>query len=207
MAADTRSIAERLHEGHLYHPGDADIVAEQAAAAEALRTFNATSPAEMDRLVALMQSMCAEFGESSQALPPLKANFGCRFLHVGRDVFINFGLTLVDDTHIYIGDGTMLGPNVTIVAGNHPVAPALRRRGVQYNLPVHIGRNCWIGAGAIILPGITIGDASIIGAGSVVTRDIPAGVVAVSSPCRVLRTFTAEELACEDVATWEAQRR
>ena len=93
----------------------------------------------------------------------------------------------MDDTHIYIGDYTMLGPNVTIATAGHPIDPELRRRGLQYNLPVRIGRNCWLGAGVIVMPGVTIGDNTVIGAGSVVTKDIPAGVVAVGNPCRVLR--------------------
>ena len=93
----------------------------------------------------------------------------------------------MDDTHIYIGDATMLGPNVVIATAGHPIDPELRKRGLQYNLPVYIGRNCWLGAGVIVMPGITIGDNTVIGAGSVVTKDIPSGVVAVGNPCKVLR--------------------
>ena len=96
-------------------------------------------------------------------------------------------LTLVDDTHIYIGDCTMIGPNVTIATAGHPIEPGLRSRGLQYNMPVHIGKNCWLGAGVIVMPGVTIGDNTVIGAGSIVTRDIPANVVAVGNPCRVMR--------------------
>ena len=92
-----------------------------------------------------------------------------------------------DITKYYIGDYTMLGPNVTIATAGHPIDPELRARGLQYNLPVRIGRNCWLGAGVIVMPGITIGDNTVIGAGSVVTKDIPSGVVAVGNPCKVLR--------------------
>lgn len=88
---------------------------------------------------------------------------------------------------IYIGDYTMLGPNVTIATAGHPILPQLREKALQFNMPVHIGRNCWIGAGAIIMPGISIGDNTVIGAGSIVTKDIPSNVVAVGNPCRVLR--------------------
>ncbi|MDE6219494.1 MAG: sugar O-acetyltransferase, partial [Lachnospiraceae bacterium] len=101
--------------------------------------------------------------------------------------YANYGLTCVDDTHIYIGDYTMLGPNVTIATAGHPILPELRQRGLQYNMPVHIGQNCWIGAGAVIMPGVTIGDNVVIGAGSVVTKDIPSDVVAVGNPCRIMR--------------------
>ena len=102
----------------------------------------------------------------------------------------------MDDTHIFIGDGTMLGPNVTIATAGHPILPALRRLGYQYNAPVHIGKNCWLGAGVIVLPGITIGDDTVVGAGSVVTHDLPGGVVAVGVPCRVLRPIDESDKVC-----------
>ena len=108
-------------------------------------------------------------------------------VHFGNNVYANFNLTMVDDTHIYVGDCTMFGPNVTVATAGHPIDPELREKGYQYNMPVKIGRNCWIGAGAVIVPGITIGDNVVIGAGSVVTKDIPSNVVAVGNPCRVLR--------------------
>ena len=108
-------------------------------------------------------------------------------MHTGNGVYGNFNLTLVDDGDIYIGDRCMFGPNVTVATAGHPVEPKLRSRGLQFNLPVHIGKNVWVGAGAVILPGVTIGDNSVIGAGSVVTKDIPANCVAVGNPCRVLR--------------------
>ena len=93
----------------------------------------------------------------------------------------------MDDTHIYVGDFCMFGPHVTVATAGHPILPPLREQGLQYNAEVHIGKNCWIGAGALVMPGVTIGDNCVIGAGSVVTRDIPANVVAVGNPCRVLR--------------------
>ena len=93
----------------------------------------------------------------------------------------------MDDAHIYVGDGTMFAPNVVVATGAHPIDPTLRAGAYQYNLEVHIGKNCWLGAGTVVLPGVTIGDNSVIGAGSVVTHDIPANVVAVGTPCRVVR--------------------
>ena len=106
---------------------------------------------------------------------------------MGNNVYVNFNLTLVDDADVFIGDHTMIGPNVTIATANHPLEPALREKALQYNTPVHIGKNVWIGAGAILLPGVHIGDHSIIGAGSIVTKDIPSMVVAVGNPCRILK--------------------
>ena len=131
--------------------------------------------------------MFAELGENCYIEPPLQANWGGKFVHFGSNVYANFHLTLVDDTDIYVGDNVMIGPNVTISAGTHPVHPELRRKQAQYNLSITIGSNVWIGANSVILPGVRIGDNTVIGAGSVVTRDIPANVVAVGSPCRVLR--------------------
>ena len=100
---------------------------------------------------------------------------------------------MVDDTHIYVGDYTMIGPNVTVATAGHPILPELRKKAYQYNAPVHIGRNCWIGAGTIILPGVSIGDNTVIGAGSVVTKDIPQNVVAVGNPCRVKREINERD--------------
>ena len=102
-------------------------------------------------------------------------------------MYANFNLTCVDDAAIYVGDDTMFAPNVVITTTNHTINPELREKRMQYVKPVHIGKNVWIGSGAVILPGVTIGDNSVIGAGSIVTKDIPANVVAVGNPCRVLR--------------------
>lgn len=177
---------ERMHTGELYDTQDASIVEEQVKCLEVLYDFNATRPSQMKEREALMKKLFAEVGEGCYIEPPLHANWG-RYTHLGDYVYANFNLTLVDDTHVYIGNHVMIGPNVTIDTGTHPICPELRRDAVQYNLPVQIGDNVWLGAGTIVLPGVTIGENSVIGAGSVVTRDIPANVVAVGAPCRVLR--------------------
>ncbi len=178
---------EKLHSTRIYDPGDPEIMREQLLCLEKLYDFNATRPSEGDKRNALLKEMFAELGEGCYIEPPLHANWGGRHVHFGNNVYANFNLTLVDDTHIRVGDNVMFGPNVTVATAAHPVEPELRRRALQYNVPVRIGNNVWIGAGAIILPGVTIGDNSVIGAGSVVTRDIPSGVVAVGNPCRVMR--------------------
>lgn len=115
---------------------------------------------------------------------------GRRALHFGKNIYANFNLTLVDDTHIYVGDYTMFGPNVVVASAGHPILPSLRVKAYQYNFPVRIGKNCWIGAGVVIVPGVTIGAGTVIGAGSVVTKDIPANRRAVGNPCRVLREIS-----------------
>ena len=141
----------------------------------------------------MLSQLFAEVGEGCYVESPFYANWGGRHVHLGKGVYANYGVTFVDDTHIYVGDYTMIGPNVTLVTAAHPIAPELRQKGLQYNLPVRIGRNCWLGAGVVVLPGVSIGDNTVIGAGSVVTRDIPANVVAVGSPCRVLRPIGEQD--------------
>lgn len=178
---------EKLHNEMLYLPDDPEIMREQLCCLEKLYDFNATRPTELEKRDALLREMFAELGEDCYVEPPLYANWGGKHVHFGDRVYANFHLTLVDDTHIYVGSNTMFAPNVTVATAGHPILPVLRAQAYQYNLPVHIGRNCWIGAGAVILPGVTIGDNTVIGAGSVVTKDIPANVVAVGNPCRVLR--------------------
>lgn len=180
-------MKERLHTGELYLPGDEAIMEEQKKCLERLYDFNRTRPGEMEKRQEMMKEMFAEVGENCYIEPPFHANFGGAHIHLGKNVYANFNFTCVDDTHIYIGDYTMFGPNVTVATAGHPLLPSLRERGYQYNMPVHIGRNCWIGAGAIILPGITVGDNVVIGAGSIVTKDLPSNVLAVGNPCRILR--------------------
>ncbi len=181
------SMREKLHTGELYLPDDEEIMKEQLQKLDRLYDFNQIRPTELDKRARMLKEMFAEIGENCYIEPPLHANFGGAHVHFGKNVYANFGLTLVDDTHIYVGDYTMLGPNVVIATAGHPILPELREKAYQYNMPVRIGRNCWIGAGAILLPGVTIGDNVVVGAGSVVTKDLPSGVVAVGNPCRVLR--------------------
>ena len=185
----------KQHAGGLYQPMDPEILSEQTACLEKLYEYNQTRPSEAGRRMELLREMFAEIGEDCYIEPPLHANFGGRFVHFGRRVYANFGLTLVDDTHIYVGDATMFGPNVVVHTAAHPILPEARREGLQFNLPVRIGRCCWVGAGAVILPGVAIGDNTVVGAGSVVTRDLPANVVAVGSPCRVLREIGERDRA------------
>ena len=180
----------KLHSGELYLPNDDEIVKEQTACLELLYDYNATRPSEVEKRAEILKKMFAEIGGDCYIEPPLHSNFGGHHVHFGKNVYANFNLTLVDDTHIYVGDYTMIGPNVTIATAGHPILPVLREQAYQYNASVHIGRNCWLGAGVIVLPGVTIGDNSVIGAGSIVTKDIPANVIAVGNPCRVLREIS-----------------
>lgn len=185
---------EKLHSGVLYLPDDDDIINLQEKCLEKLYDFNMTRPREMEKRSAMLKDMFAEIGEECYIEPPLHANWGGHHVHFGNRVYANFNLTLVDDTHIYVGECTMFAPNVTVATAGHPIAPCLRKYGIQYNAPVRIGKNCWIGAGALIMPGVTIGDNTVIGAGSVVTKDIPSNVVAVGNPCRVMREINEQDM-------------
>lgn len=179
--------SEKMHNGMLYNPGDEEILREQTICQELLYDFNQTRPSQGEKRQELLKKMFAEIGENCYIEPPLHANFGGRHIHFGKNIYANYNLTVVDDTHVYVGDYTMFGPNVTIATAGHPIETGLRQKGYQYNIPVRIGKNCWIGAGVVLLPGVTVGDNTVIGAGSVVTRDIPANVVAVGNPCHILR--------------------
>ena len=184
---------EKQHSGMLYQPMGDDILIDQMGYMDALREYEAIPRVNQAARFAKLKEMFAEVGEGTYVESPFYANFGGRHVHLGRNVYTNFGATFVDDTHIYIGDCTMLGPHVTIATASHPIDPELRSRGLQYNLPVRIGRNCWLGAGVIVMPGVTIGDNVVIGAGSIVTKDIPSNVVAVGNPCRVLREVSEHD--------------
>lgn len=186
-------MKDRMHTGELFLPGDEEIMKIQEACLEKLYDYNQTRPSEGAKREQMLKDMFAEIGEYCYIEPPFHSNFGGAHVHFGKCVYANFNLTLVDDTHIYVGDYTMFGPNVVVATAGHPILPELREKIYQYNMPVHIGRNCWIGAGVIIVPGVTIGDNVVIGAGSIVTKDIPSNVVAVGNPCRVLRDINEQD--------------
>ena len=180
------TLEEQMLEGKLYDCTDEGLQAQQRALNELVYDYNRTRPSQGELRQQLLEKIFAQVGEGCYIEPPLHANWGSH-THLGNFVYANFNLTLVDDTHVYIGDHVLIGPNVTISAAGHPVEPSLRERGYQFNVPIRIEENVWIGAGAILLPGITIGKNSVIGAGSVVARDIPPNVLALGVPCRVAR--------------------
>ena len=187
------SNKDKMHTGELYLPGDVEIMKEQQICLDKLYDYNMTRPTESEKRQKLLKEMFAEIGEDCYIEPPFHANLGGKHVHFGKCVYANFNFTAVDDTHIYVGDYTMFGPNVILATAGHPILPKLRQEAYQYNMPVHIGKNCWLGAGVIVLPGVTIGDNTVIGAGSVVTKDIPSNVVAVGNPCRVLREINEHD--------------
>lgn len=179
-------LLERMESGKLFYAGDPELVQAKLRCKELLYDFNHARPSQAGEMLALLGQLLGAMGEGCWIEPPLYVNWGSR-ITLGDRVYANTGLTVIDDTFVTIGSHVMLGPRVTISAATHPVDPELRRQAYQYDLPVTIEENVWVGAGATILPGVTIGKNSVIGAGSVVDRDIPPDVVAAGVPCRVLR--------------------
>lgn len=181
------SEKERMEKGLIYDATVKEIMSEQVKYLDAVYRYNLTAPMELEKREELLKEMLGSVGEGCYIEPPFRANWGGKNVHFGNYVYANFNLTMVDDGNIYVGDNVMFGPNVTVATANHPIIPELRDRGLQYNKDVHIGKNVWIGAGSVIVPGVSIGENTVIGAGSVVTKDIPANCVAYGSPCRVAR--------------------
>ena len=178
---------ERMAKGLIYDPNNAELAKEQIVYMDKLWEFNRLKPSEQEQKQKYMKETFAECGEDCYIELPFFANWGGKNLHFGNKVYANFNLTVVDDGEVFVGARVMFGPNVTIATANHPIEPSLRKDALQYNREVHIGENVWIGAGTVIIPGVSIGKNSVIGAGSVVVKNIPDDVVAVGNPCRVIR--------------------
>ena len=175
-----RSEREKMLAGELYRPGDAEIQSELAATADWLARYNASLPAaRRDLLLERFGSV----GAGAEIRPPFFCDYAFN-IHLGAGAFLNFNCVILDVVRVEIGEATQIGPAVQIYAADHPRDPAQRRSGLEFGRPVRIGRNVWIGGGAIILPGIVVGDNALIGAGSVVTRDVPAGATVRGNPAR-----------------------
>ena len=185
---------EKMLEGKIYDPLDPEIQKEQFPFQDKLWEFNPLKPSDLEKKEAYMKEVFAECGEGCYIELPFHANWGGHHVHFGSGIYVNSNMTMVDDAHIYVGDKVMFGPNVSIITASHPIEPELRARGLQYNRDVHIGDNVWIGTGVIILPGVHIGKNSVIGAGSMVTKDIPDNVVAFGNPCRVIRRIEPQDV-------------
>lgn len=181
--------------GEIYDSVDQELLLAQHECVERLNQFNATpdTPEGLARREQLLKEILGRHNNLPYIIPPIYSNWGLKNVHIGRDVVFNFGTCIVDDGPVYVGDDSLIGPGCHIVTSIHPVSPRLRRKKLQYNKPVRLGNNVWLGAGAIILPGVTIGDNSIVGAGSVVTHDVPSDTIVVGNPAKVLRKITAED--------------
>lgn len=171
--------------GGLYDAADPELQAERDAAAQWMVRYNAGSGLPAAQRLAVLRERLASAGDGTEVRPPFFCDYGSN-ISLGDRVFLNFNGVILDVVPVTIGDGTQIGPGVQIYAADHPRDPTARRSGLEFGHPVRIGRNVWIGGGAIILPGVTIGDDAVIGAGSVVTRDVPAGATVAGNPARPL---------------------
>ncbi len=188
-----KETLQRMSDGRVYYCNSEELMQKQLECMENIYDYNATRPSEQEKRASLLKKIFAEIGEDGYVEPPLRANWGIN-THIGNHFYSNFNLTLVDDTDIYIGDNVLIGPNVVLATANHPVRPDIRRKAAQYNLPIHIGNNVWLGAGVIVVPGVSIGDNTVVGAGSIVTKDLPADCVAFGNPCRVHRKIFERDM-------------
>ena len=178
-----RTEKQKMLAGDYYRPTDPEIQADQAATKAWLVRYNAALAASPAARRALLAERLAAVGEGAVIRPPFHCDFGYN-VRLGAGAFLNFGCVILDVVTVEIGEGTQIGPAVQIYAADHPREPAERRAGLEWGRPVRIGRNVWIGGGAILLPGVTVGDDAVIGAGSVVTRDVPAGATVFGNPAR-----------------------
>ncbi len=176
---------EKMVAGELYRPGDPELARLNAAAQALMRDYNATSRGDDAAREATLDRLLGSRGRGCAIRPPFYVDYGFN-VHLGADVFLNYGCVLLDVCPIRVGDGTQIGPMSQLLAADHPRDPAIRAQGLENGRPVTIGRNCWIGGGVLVLPGVTIGDDATVGAGAVVTRDVPAGATVAGNPARRL---------------------
>jgi maltose O-acetyltransferase len=180
------SEREKMLAGELYNASAPELAEERIRAKRLLAVYNATDAADREQRTRVLVELVGALGDGVWIEPPFFCDYGLNIV-LGDGVYMNANCVVLDCAPVEIGAGTLFGPAVQVYAATHPVEPAARASGDEYALPVSIGPNCWIGGAAVILPGVTIGANSVIGAGSVVTRDVPADAVAAGNPCRVLR--------------------
>jgi maltose O-acetyltransferase len=181
-----RSEKDKMLTGAPYDPADPELQAGQATARAWMQRYNAALAQSPQVRRGLLAELLGEVGEGAVVRPPFHCDYGFN-IRLGQGVFLNFNCVILDVAEVSIGAGTQIGPAVQIYAADHPRDAAARASGLELGRPVRIGRNVWIGGGAILLPGVTVGDDAVIGAGSVVTRDVPAGATVAGNPARMLR--------------------
>lgn len=192
---------ELMLKGELYiHSNDPQLAKDCARSRRITRLFNATTEADLDTREELIRELFGGTGEHFYIEPPFRCDYGSN-IYIGENFYTNFDCIILDVCEVHIGDNVMFGPRVCVYTAGHPIDPGVRTEALEFGKPVTIGNNVWVGGNVVINPGLTIGDNVVIGSGSVVTRDIPDGVVAAGNPCRVLRKVTEE-----DRKYWEAER-
>ena len=179
-------MRERMDRGELYLADAPDLLAARLRAQRLQHAYNATEPGDVAARSALLAELLGEVGEGVVLLPSFRCDYGFN-ISIGAGTFVNFDAVFLDTSPIRIGEACQLAPRVQLLTATHPVDPAPRRAGWEYGAPIAVGDNVWLGGGVIVCPGVTIGDDTVVGAGAVVTRDLPTGVVAVGNPARVIR--------------------
>ncbi|HZO95845.1 MAG TPA: sugar O-acetyltransferase [Gaiellaceae bacterium] len=183
-------MKERMLRGELYLASDPVLAAEQARAQELLERYNATRHAEQELRDRLLRELLGEVGEGVVVKPAFRCDYGTN-IAIGAGTFVNYDCVMLDVAPIRIGRACQLAPRVQLLTATHPLEPAPRRAGWESGSPITLGDNVWLGGGAIVCPGVAIGDDTVVGAGAVVTRDLPAGVVAAGVPATVQRALGA----------------
>lgn len=187
---DPRSMTERMKAGDLYIADDPEIFEASNVAIDLMAAYNATSPRQEPLRRQILGELLGSIGEGTALRPPLYVDYGTN-ITIGARCFANFGLTALDVATITIGDDVQIGPHVQLLTPTHPIDATLRRDKWEAAQPITIGNNVWLGGGVVVCPGVTIGDNTVVGANAVVTRDLPANVVAVGNPARVIREIDA----------------
>ena len=183
---------ERLQQGLIYNDFDEDLFNRRVKAKKLFRAYNKTEDDETELRYNLMQQLFKEVGKNVWIEPDFKCEFG-KNIKIEDNVYINFGCVILDCAEVTIGSHTLIGPNVGLYAVNHSIDALERINGGCCGKPIHIGKNVWLGGDVKVLPGVTIGDNTIIGTGSIVTKDIPSNVIAAGNPCKVIREITAKD--------------
>jgi maltose O-acetyltransferase len=184
----TKSEREKMLANELYLFSDPELQRLYHSAQTRLYEFNQSQPHEVDKRREIIQTLFGAIGQTFQIQPPFRCDYGCH-IYAEENLYINYDCVILDGNNVYLGSNVLLAPKVQIYTAYHPIDPKTRNSGLELAAPVVIGDNVWIGGGAIINPGVTIGDNTTIGAGSIVVKDIPANVVAVGNPCRVIKSL------------------
>jgi maltose O-acetyltransferase len=178
---------QKMLAGELYLSEDAELTAESQRANRLLQMYNSTTAEQQQQRQQILQDLFGEIGEKINIIPPFHCDYGGN-IYAGNNLFINYGCVILDCNTVHIGENVLMAPYVQIYTAYHPTDPETRLTGRELAAPIKIGNNIWIGGSVIICPGVTIGDNTTIGAGSVVIKDIPANVVAAGNPCRIIRS-------------------
>lgn len=187
-----KSEKEKMLAGHPYLANGSELVGERLFAKGLLFEFNNLRPAQVEARNAILQKLFGKTGRNFYVEPPFRCDYGYN-IEIGDNFYANYNLVILDCARVKIGDNVFIAPNVGIYTAGHPIHSDLRNQELEFALPIEIGNSVWIGGNVVINPGIKIGDNTVIGSGSVVTKNIPPNVVAVGNPCKVLRSITEDD--------------